>query len=257
MDLGTPRLFRWDEVAEERVTDRIRRRVVTGERVMVARIWLDRGCVVPRHAHEAEQLSWVFSGGLKFVIAGETIDVRAGDLLWIPSQIPHEAVALDDTYEMDVFSPIRHDWLTGTDGYFHQPATQAPEFSNPASAANPATLFRWADLAVEAMSESIHRAFLSGDRATIARIELRQGAVVPTHAHESEQITWVRSGALELSVAGVVYRVPAGSVLRIPSNLPHRAEALEDSEVVDLFSPRREDWIARDDQYLRQAQAAR
>ncbi len=257
MELGTGRLdttqlFTWDALDSEAVTDRIRRRIVTGERIMMAHIWLDGGAVVPEHSHEAEQLSWVFSGGLKFIIAGETIVVGPGELLLIPSGVPHEAVALEDTWEMDLFSPIRHDWLARTDAYFHASPRAAPGLSVPATGANPATLIRWSNVPVEPMTPAIDRAFLSGERATVADIALRKGAVVPEHAHESEQLSWVRSGALELVVAGTSHRVPAGSVLRIPSRVPHRAVALEDTRVVDAFAPRREDWITGTDQYLRQ-----
>lgn len=252
MDLGTTALFRWDALDPEPVTDRIRRKIVTGERVMMAHIWLDRGAVVPEHSHEAEQLSWVFSGALKFIIAGETLVVRPGDLLLIPSGVPHEAVALEDTYEMDVFSPIRHDWLARTDAYFHAAPTAAPDLATPASAGNPATLRHWPEVAREPMTPDIDRSFVSGDRATVADITLKQGAVVPTHAHESEQLTWVRAGELELEVGGAVHRVPAGAVLRIPSGVPHRAAAILDTQVVDVFAPRRQDWMTGNDAYMRQ-----
>jgi quercetin dioxygenase-like cupin family protein len=251
MDLGTPKLFRWDALAPEPVTDRIRRKIVTGERVMLGQVWLDRDAVVPEHRHESEQLTWVFEGALRFFIAGETIVVRAGEVLVIPSQVPHEAVALEDTWEMDVFSPIRHDWLDGSDAYFRAAPRADAGRAVPASGANPATLTRWADVRVEALTPAIDRTFLSGARSTLADLTLRQGSVVPTHQHESEQLTWVRSGELELDVAGTVYRVPAGSVLRIPSGVPHRATAIEETRVVDAFGPRREDWLTGTDHYLR------
>ena len=255
MDLGTPRLFRWEDLPRERVTDQIGRKVITGERVMMAHIWLDPGCVVPHHSHESEQVSWVFSGALKFIIGGETQVVRAGEVLVIPSWVAHEAVALEPTYEMDVFSPIRRDWLERTDAYFHQPATRAADFDNPATGGNPARLTRWDTVPVEPMTPSITRAFVTGERATVAELVLEAGTVVPTHEHESEQLTWVRSGALELELAGECFTVSPDTVLRIPSRVPHQARALEPTRVVDVFGPRREDWLARDDQYLRRAEA--
>jgi quercetin dioxygenase-like cupin family protein len=252
LDLATPRLFRWDQTPVEQVTQQLTRQVITGERVMVAHIRLEKGCVVPQHAHEAEQLSFTFSGSLKFVINGETIVVGPGQLLVIPSWVKHEAVALEDTYEMDVFSPIRVDWLERTDSYFSNPPTQAADFSNPASAANPARLVTWSEVPVERLSGLIDRAYVSGERTTFCDFLLREGAVVPAHQHDNEQITWVRSGHLRLTVGGQTFEVTEGSVLRIPSQISHSAEAVAESRVIDLFSPRREDWIAKDDQYLRQ-----
>ncbi len=252
MDLGTGRQFQWDDVPREAVTDKLARKVITGEKVMVAHIWLEKGCVVPQHSHEAEQLSHMFSGALKFIIGGETHIVRPGDLLVIPPWVKHEAVALEDTYEMDLFSPIRWDWLEKTDSYFHQAPTQAVGFVNPAGASNPARLVPWKDVELEKLTDYLTRAFLSGQNATIADMALKKGCVVPTHQHESEQLTWVRSGWLRLHLDGTAYDLKSGSVLRIPSDRPHRAEAIEDCQVMDLFAPRREDWINRTDAYIRQ-----
>ncbi len=255
MDLGTPALFRWDDLPREAVTPTLGRKIVTGERVMMAHVWLDQGCVVPEHSHESEQLSWVFSGALKFVIGGETIVVRAGEILVIPSWVKHEAVALEPTYEMDVFNPIRRDWLDGSDSYFKKPPTRPADFTNPASGGNPATLRRWSEVTVEPMNPMIDRAFATGELATVARLVLKKGCVVPTHAHESEQLTWVRSGTLQLDLGEQRFVIPAGSVLRIPSQVPHMATALEACEVVDVFGPRRDDWLSQSDQYLRQPPA--
>ena len=252
MDRATPRTFRWDDLPREAVTDKLSRKIVTGEKVMMTHIWLEKGCVVPLHSHEAEQLSFTFSGALKFIINGETFVARPGQLLVIPPWVPHEAVALEDTYEMDVFSPIRYDWLERTDSYFKNPATQPAGLDNPASAGNPATLYQWSQVPVEKVTELIDRSFVTGQRATFGDFLLRKGSVVPTHQHEAEQLTWVRSGHLELTVAGELFDVPAGSVLRIPSQLPHSARALEDSKVTDVFSPRRDDWLAKTDDYLRE-----
>ena len=112
--------YRWDEIASEKVTEMISRKVVTGEREMLAQIWLKKGAIVPTHSHESEQISYVIQGALKFTIQGEEFTVREGEVLHIPSNVPHQAEALDDCFEMDVFSPIRQDWLDKTDDYFRR-----------------------------------------------------------------------------------------------------------------------------------------
>ncbi len=120
------RQFRWEDMPKEDVTDDISRRLVTGKRMMLAHVYLDSGSVVPRHAHENEQLTYILEGALKFWIGEEGSDdqeqliVRAGEVLHIPPHVPHEAEALEDTLDVDVFSPPRQDWLDGTDAYFHQ-----------------------------------------------------------------------------------------------------------------------------------------
>jgi quercetin dioxygenase-like cupin family protein len=113
------RLQRWDELALEKVTEMISRKVVTGEREMLAQIYLKKGAIVPMHNHESEQITYVLQGALRFLIDGEQITVREGEVLVIPSWLPHQAEALDDTFELDLFSPIRQDWLDKTDSYFH------------------------------------------------------------------------------------------------------------------------------------------
>ena len=102
--------YRWDEIALEKVTEMISRKIITGEREMLTQIWLKKGAIVPMHDHESEQITWVFQGALKFTIEGREIIVREGDVLHIPSRVPHQAEALDDTLELDVFSPGRADW---------------------------------------------------------------------------------------------------------------------------------------------------
>src|SRR4026209_2206431 len=119
MSSQTVRLHRWDEIALEKVTEMLSRKVVTGEREMLAQIYLKRGCLVPMHSHESEQMTYILQGALKFLIAGEETTVREGEVLHIPSWVEHQAEALEDTFELDVFSPIRQDWLDGTDDYFH------------------------------------------------------------------------------------------------------------------------------------------
>ncbi|MBM3778647.1 MAG: cupin domain-containing protein [Acidimicrobiia bacterium] len=113
-------LHRWDEIALEKVTEMISRKIITGDREMVTQIYLKRGAIVPMHEHESEQMTYVLSGSLKFLVGGEEVIVREGEVLHIPSFLPHQAEALDDTFELDIFSPIRQDWLDGTDDYFHR-----------------------------------------------------------------------------------------------------------------------------------------
>ena len=118
---STPiQLHRWDEIALEKVTEMISRKIVTGERAMVSQIYLKRGALVPMHSHESEQVSYVLQGGLKFLVAGEEVTVREGEVLLIPSRLEHQAEALEDTFSLDIFSPIRQDWLDKTDDYFRR-----------------------------------------------------------------------------------------------------------------------------------------
>jgi len=105
------RLHRWDEIALEKVTEMISQKIVAGEREMLAQIYLKRGALVPMHAHESEQMTYILQGALRFQVAGEDIVVREGEVLHIPSGAPHQAEALEDTFELDVFSPIRRDWV--------------------------------------------------------------------------------------------------------------------------------------------------
>ena len=114
------RRHRWDEIALERVTEMLSRKIVTGEREMLAQVYLKAGCVVPMHAHESEQMTYILQGALRFRVGGEEITVREGEVLHIPSRIEHQAEALDDTFSLDVFSPIRQDWLNHTDDYFQR-----------------------------------------------------------------------------------------------------------------------------------------
>lgn len=116
------RHFRWDDLPKERVTDSLSRRLVTGERMMLAHVYLDAGTIVPTHSHDNEQLTYILEGALHFWIGEEgeeEVTVRAGEVLHIPSNVPHRAEALEDTLDVDVFSPPRRDWLEGTDTYFH------------------------------------------------------------------------------------------------------------------------------------------
>ena len=119
MTSKTARLSRWDEIALEKVTELLSRKIVSGEREMIVQVYVKRGCLVPMHAHESEQMTYVLQGALKYLVAGEEIIVREGEVLHIPSGVEHQAEALEDTFELDVFSPIRQDWIDKTDDYFH------------------------------------------------------------------------------------------------------------------------------------------
>jgi quercetin dioxygenase-like cupin family protein len=114
--------------------------------------------------------------------------------------------------------------------------------------------FTWESVPLEVMSEMISRKVISGDKAMVAQVFLKKDAVVPEHHHESEQITYILDGALKFELEGSVVIVRRGEVLRIPSYVPHRAVALEDTLDLDIFSPIRSDWLAKDDAYLRRGQ---
>jgi quercetin dioxygenase-like cupin family protein len=109
------RLHRWDEIALDKVTEMLSRKIVTGEREMLVQVYMKRGCLVPLHSHQSEQMTYVLQGALKFLVAGEEITVREGEVIHIPSGIEHQAEALDDTFELDIFSPIRAEWLTANE----------------------------------------------------------------------------------------------------------------------------------------------
>ena len=118
--------YRWDDMPLEKVTDQIDRRLVTGNRIMVAQVYLKKGSIVPTHSHENEQITYIMDGALHFWIGedeSEEIVVRSGEVLHLPSNVVHKAQALEDTFDVDVVSPPRQDWLDGTDSYFHDKAT--------------------------------------------------------------------------------------------------------------------------------------
>lgn len=103
-------LHRWDEIALEKVTEMLSRKVVSGEREMLVQVYIKRGCLVPLHTHDSEQMTYVLQGALKFMVGGEEVTVREGEVLLIPSGVAHQAEAIEDTFELDVFSPIRTGW---------------------------------------------------------------------------------------------------------------------------------------------------
>ena len=111
------KVYTWNEMPMDELSATIGRKMITGDRTMMARVYLKKGAVVPEHHHDNEQITFIISGALEFKINGETIVLRAGQVLVIPSNMPHSALALEDSDDMDVFTPPRQDWLTGNDAY--------------------------------------------------------------------------------------------------------------------------------------------
>jgi quercetin dioxygenase-like cupin family protein len=114
------RFHRWDDLPREKVTDFLDRRLICGERMMLAHVYLKKGCIVPAHSHENEQLTYVLDGALRFWLGEDGRDevvVHGGEVLVIPPNLRHKAEALEDTLDVDVFSPPRQDWLDKTDAY--------------------------------------------------------------------------------------------------------------------------------------------
>jgi quercetin dioxygenase-like cupin family protein len=121
MATETARLVRWNDVTKEQLNPLLTRQFITGEQAMVSQLELKKGCAVPAHAHHNEQITMIVSGTLKFTLgeggATEELIVRAGEVLVIPSNLRHGAVAIEDTVDIDIFAPPRQDWITGTDAY--------------------------------------------------------------------------------------------------------------------------------------------
>jgi quercetin dioxygenase-like cupin family protein len=112
-------------------------------------------------------------------------------------------------------------------------------------------VYEWEKIEKEQLSPTFARQAIHSETMTVARVYLRKGCFVPEHSHPNEQISIMEKGSLKFVVGGVEKTLTAGEILRIPPNVPHSAEALEDSEGVDVFSPPRQDWIRGDDAYLR------
>jgi len=109
--MPSARLHRWDEIALEKITEMMSQKVIAGQREMLAQIYLKRGALIPLHEHESEQMTYILQGSLRFHVAGEEVIVREGEVLHIPAGVPHQAEALEDTFELDIFSPIRNEWV--------------------------------------------------------------------------------------------------------------------------------------------------
>lgn len=114
-------VYSWSSIQPEQLNPLLTRQFVSGQQTMLARIVLRKGCVVPEHSHPNEQIAFILEGVLRFDLAGESHTVCAGDILVIPADIPHSAVALEDTIDFDVFAPPRQDWISGDDAYLRAP----------------------------------------------------------------------------------------------------------------------------------------
>jgi len=110
----------WSDIPMEQLSPSLGRKLISGDRVMISHVHLDEGSIVPRHQHDNEQITYILKGALRFWIGEneeEVVDVHAGEVLHIPSNVWHKAQALEDTLDVDVFSPPRQDWLDKTDAY--------------------------------------------------------------------------------------------------------------------------------------------
>jgi quercetin dioxygenase-like cupin family protein len=115
--------YRWDDLPAEPMRGTITRRLITGKGIMIAHIHLKKGDEVPQHSHHNEQVTYILDGALKFWLGAkgeQELTVRSGEVLVIPSNLEHRALALEDTLDVDVFNPPRQDWLDGTDGYLRR-----------------------------------------------------------------------------------------------------------------------------------------
>jgi quercetin dioxygenase-like cupin family protein len=114
--------YRWDQLPREELNERLSRRLITGDEMMLTHVYLKKGCVVPKHSHMNEQLTYILEGALRFLVGDDAkeIVVRAGEVLHLPGNVPHEALALEDTLDVDIFCPPREDWLKKTDDYLRK-----------------------------------------------------------------------------------------------------------------------------------------
>lgn len=113
-------LYEWDRIEKEQLSPTFARQVIHGETMTVARVYLRKGCTVPEHSHLNEQISMMEQGALRFVIGGVEKVVKAGEVLRIPPHVPHSAEAIEDSVAVDLFSPIREDWIRGDDAYLRK-----------------------------------------------------------------------------------------------------------------------------------------
>ena len=112
--------YRWEEMPKDQLKPDLHRRLISTERMMLAHVYLEKGCVVPKHEHENEQLTYILEGAMRFWFGedeSEVVEVAAGEVLHIPSYVPHRAEALEATLDLDIFCPPRADWLDGSDAY--------------------------------------------------------------------------------------------------------------------------------------------
>jgi len=117
---GSLKYLAWNDVEVEAMNPLLGRQLIVGHQVMLARVLLKKGCIVPLHSHVNEQLSYILEGALKFYIDGKEIVVHAGEVLTIPPNMPHKAEAMEDTVDLDIFNPPRADWINKTDSYLRK-----------------------------------------------------------------------------------------------------------------------------------------
>jgi quercetin dioxygenase-like cupin family protein len=123
MDVGGATWHLWEQMPIEPVNEKLSRRLITGDQLMLTHVYLKKGCIVPKHSHMNEQFTYVLEGALKFFVGDDDRDevvVHAGEVLHLPANVPHEAHALEDTLDVDVFYPPREDWLKKTDAYLRR-----------------------------------------------------------------------------------------------------------------------------------------
>jgi quercetin dioxygenase-like cupin family protein len=115
--------YRWEDMPKEMLKPDLERRLISVERIMLAHVYLEKGCVVPKHSHENEQLTYILEGALRFWLGddeSEVVDVAGGEVLHLPPHLPHKAEALESTLDVDIFCPPRHDWLDKSDTYLRR-----------------------------------------------------------------------------------------------------------------------------------------
>ena len=123
MNVQQATLHRWDDMPRELLKPGVERRLVSTDRMMIAHVYFEEGAVVPLHEHENEQLTYILEGCLRFRLGddeSQVVDVHAGEVLHIPSRLPHSAEALEPTLDCDIFCPPRQDWLDGSDAYLRE-----------------------------------------------------------------------------------------------------------------------------------------
>ena len=119
----TATLYNWEKIPLERLNNKISRKLITSDKIMVAHVHIKKDGIVPQHSHHNEQITYILEGALKFLLGenqDEEVIVRTGEVLVIPSNLPHSAVALEDTLDVDIFNPPREDWLDGSDLYLRE-----------------------------------------------------------------------------------------------------------------------------------------
>jgi quercetin dioxygenase-like cupin family protein len=117
----------WATARLEQLSPLLSRKVLTGDRMMIAQVFLKDGCVVPAHEHHNEQITYILEGCLRFWLGEHAdapgdvyTDIHAGEVLLIPGNLRHRALAIGDTLDLDVFNPPREDWLDGSDKYLRE-----------------------------------------------------------------------------------------------------------------------------------------